>query len=151
MILYSLLSEELFQIQLGLLLYSSFGLLSSVFLFLTPPSFFVFLVFPSAWCRVLVSAMAEPFRCFWTSDRNLVWRLVAKLAYSHCTELMKPVGKLLERSHYYTCYCSLSMNKFETIIAVYTVSVRVPSELILPFHVFLHPCSLVLIRVFSFI
>jgi hypothetical protein len=35
MILYSLLSEELFQIQLGLLLYSSFGLLCSVFLFLT--------------------------------------------------------------------------------------------------------------------
>jgi hypothetical protein len=36
--------------------------------------------------------MAESFCCFWTSDRNLVWRLVAKLAYSHCTELMKPVG-----------------------------------------------------------
>jgi hypothetical protein len=61
----------------------------------TPPSFFVFLFFPSALFRVLVSAMAESFCSFWTCDRNLVWRLVAKLAYSHCTELMKAVGKLL--------------------------------------------------------
>jgi hypothetical protein len=95
MILYSLLSEELFQIQLGLLLYSFFGLPCSVFFPHTPPSFFVSLFFPSALFRVVVSAMAESFRCFWTSDRNLVWRLVAKLAYSHCIELMKPLGKLL--------------------------------------------------------
>jgi hypothetical protein len=55
----------------------------------TPPSFFVFLFFLSALCMVLVSAMAESFCCFWTSDRNLIWRLVAELAYSHCTELIQ--------------------------------------------------------------
>jgi len=92
MILYSLLSEELFKIQFGLLF---LGLLCSVFLFLTHLLHFLFFCFFPLHCVGCWSAMAESFCCFWTSDRNLVWRLVAKLAYSHCTELMKPVGKLL--------------------------------------------------------
>ncbi len=142
MILYCLLSEELFQIQLGLLLYSSFG---SVFLFLTLHlPFFVFWFFPlhgvgcwsMPWLRLFIAS--GPLTETQYGGQWLNWLI-------HTVELMKPVGKLLQRSHYYTCYCSWSMNKLETIIAVYTVSVRVPSELILPFHVFLHPCSLVLI------
>jgi hypothetical protein len=67
---------------------------------------------------LLSSTMAESFCCFWTCNRNPVWRLVFTLAYTHCRELMKSVGKLWWRSHYHTCHCWLSLKKWETITVI---------------------------------
>ncbi len=60
----------------------------------------VFLFFGiSLWgCLLLASSMTESSRCFRSCSRicsrNLVWRLVFSLAFTHCWELMKSVGKL---------------------------------------------------------
>jgi hypothetical protein len=62
----------------------------------------------SLWCcLLLVSSVAESSPRFWSCfricSRNLVCRLVFSLAFTHCWELMKSVGKLWKWSHYHTC------------------------------------------------
>jgi hypothetical protein len=45
--------------------------------------------------RVVGSSMAESSRCFQNCSRNSVCRLILlSLAFTHCRELMKSVGKL---------------------------------------------------------
>jgi general stress protein CsbA len=55
---------------------------------------FLFFVISLCCCLLLASSMAEFSCCFWICSRNLVCRLVFSLAFTHCKELMKSVGKL---------------------------------------------------------
>ncbi len=59
-------------------------------------SFFVgFFFVMSLWCGLLLtSSMVESSRCFRLCNKNLVRTLVFSLAFTHCRELMKSVGKL---------------------------------------------------------
>ncbi len=56
--------------------------------------------------------------CFQTCNKNSVPRLLVTLAYTHCRELMKWVGKLWWISCYHTCYCWWSLNKWATVTKV---------------------------------
>lgn len=76
---------------------------------------FFFLFSSLLWCSVLAGIIAKSCCCFWTCDGNSAHGLVVMLAYTHCWELMKLLGKLWYLSCYLTCYCWWSFNKCETV------------------------------------
>jgi hypothetical protein len=45
-------------------------------------------------CLLIASSMAECSYCFQICSRNFICRFVFSLAFTHCRELMKSVGKL---------------------------------------------------------
>jgi len=68
-----------------------FHVASKCLLFFSIGLFFVV----SLWCGLLLtSSMVESPRCFRLCSRNSVCTLVFSLAFIHCRELMKSVGKL---------------------------------------------------------
>jgi hypothetical protein len=58
---------------------------------------FVFLSFASSLCccLLLASNMVESSHCYRNCNRNLVWRLVFSLAFTHCREPDEISGKVM--------------------------------------------------------